>query len=352
MRSLLVLAAILGISLASEERFLNFAKRNGKKYATTEEFNKRKEIFSANLADLERHNKEYAAGRVTWWKKVTPWFDLTHEEWLAEMNLGMPAVDPALMHNTIDEAMEARIAESAAPASWSWKDQGAVTSVKDQQQCGSCAAFGAIAALDTCFYFASNVLYDDLSEQHLMDCAYGHNFYDDEGAWGAFGCDGAWPQAYYDWIVNKNGGRVEQEDCEPYTAQDHDCNDNDACNYMGAHMTGFYNKWYTNEDEMKELVYVAPVATTVFASYWGSYGGGVYEDSRCCDAVSDSNCIWTLNHEISVVGYGSEGGMDYWLVKNSWGKFWGEQGFMKIKRGTGHCGIGNQHIIQPYCAPN
>ena len=56
--------------------------------------------------------------------------------------------------------------------------------------------------------------------------------------------------------------------------------------------------------------------------------------------------------KISVVGYGTEGGKDYWLVKNSWGKFWGDSGFMKIKRGTGHCGIGNQHIIQPYCAPN
>ena len=83
---------------------------------------------------------------------------------------------------------------------------------------------------------------------------------------------------------------------------------------MGAHMTGFYNKWYTNEDEMKELVYISPVATTVFvsddrdalslltvkiqASYWGSYGGGVYDDSRCCEAVSDNNCIWTLNHEV------------------------------------------------------
>ena len=58
------------------------------------------------------------------------------------------------------------------------------------------------------------------------------------------------------------------------------------------------------------------------------------------------------NVKISVVGYGTEGGKDYWLVKNSWGKFWGDSGFMKIKRGTGHCGIGNQHIIQPYCAPN
>merc|ERR1712110_912481 len=298
MRSLLVLASILGISLASEASFLNFAKIHGKKYATVEEFNKRKEIFAANMAELDRPNAEYEAGRV------------------------------------------------------SWKDQGAVTSVKDQQQCGSCAAFGAIAAIDTCFYFANNVLYDDLSEQHLMDCAYGHNYYDSEGAWGAFGCDGAWPQSYYDWIINKNAGRVEQEDCEPYTAQDHTCADDDSCNYMGAHMTGFYNKWYTNEDEMKELVYISLVATTVFASYWGSYGGGVYDDSRCCEAVSDNNCIWTLNHEISVVGYGTEGGKDYWLVKNSWGKFWGDSGFMKIKRGTGHCGIGNQHIIQPYCAPN
>merc|ERR1739838_878807 len=81
---------------------------------------------------------------------------------------------------------------------------------------------------------------------------------------------------------------------------------------------------------------------TVFASYWGSYGGGVYDDSRCCEAVSDNNCIWTLNHEISVVGYGTEGGKDYWLVKNSWGSGWGDAGYIKLlkgKGGAGQCGI-------------
>merc|ERR1712025_248008 len=84
---------------------------------------------------------------------------------------------------------------------------------------------------------------------------------------GAFGCDGAWPQAYYDWIIKQNAGRLEKEDCAPYQGRDRSCVDDDSCNYMGAHVTGFWNKWHTTEDEMKELVFQAPVATTVYASY-------------------------------------------------------------------------------------
>merc|ERR1712168_1130369 len=150
-------------------------------------------------------------------------------------------------------------------------------------------------------WMASNTLYDDLSEQHLMDCANGHFSYDDEGSWGAFGCDGAWPQAYYDWVIKQNAGRLEKEDCAPYQGRDRSC---------------------------------------------------VYEDNRCCEADSDPNCIWTLNHEVTVIGYGHESGKDYWLVKNSWGHRWGDNGYIKIKRGSGHCGIGRQHVIQPYCAIN
>ena len=58
------------------------------------------------------------------------------------------------------------------------------------------------------------------------------------GSWGAFGCDGAWPQAYYDWVIKQNDGRLEKEDCAPYQAKDRTCVDDDSCNYMGAHMTG------------------------------------------------------------------------------------------------------------------
>ena len=94
----------------------------------------------------------------------------------------------------------------------------------------------------------------------------------------------------------------------------------------------------------------SPHCNPAQASYFGDYGGGIFDDSRCCEAVSDPDCLWTLNHEVTVVGYGSQGGVDYWLVKNSWGTGFGESGYIKIKRGTGHCGIGMQHVIQPYCS--
>ena len=153
-----------------------------------------------------------------------------------------------------------------------------------------------------------------------------------------------------DWIIEENSGRVEKETCAPYHANDRTCKDDDNCNYSDSKVTGFYNKWYTTEAEMKELVYIAPVATGLQASYFGDYGGGIFDDYRCCEAVSDPDCIWTLNHEVTVVGYGNQGGVDYWLVKNSWGTGFGESGYIKIKRGTGHCGIGMQHVIQPYCS--
>ena len=77
------------------------------------------------------------------------------------------------MTNSVDPLMEERIQARSAPASWSWKDQGGVTSVKNQASCGSCAVFASVAAIDTCFWQVTGTLVDDLSEQHVMDCAYG-----------------------------------------------------------------------------------------------------------------------------------------------------------------------------------
>ena len=163
-------------------------------------------------------------------------------------------------------------------------------------------------------------LEDDLSEQHLMDCAYGWGY-------GNAGCDGGFVVSYMDWVVEGNNGYMEKESCAPYYASDMTCNDDDSCNYDQATVTGYYNNWSPDEDELKELVYINPTATAIYASYMFDYAGGIYDDSRCCEAVYDGSC--DINHGVAVIGYGSEGGKDYWLIKNSWGTSWGENGFLR-----------------------
>ena len=141
-RSLAIFFAVIGVSLASQVNFLEFAKTFKKSYGSTEEYNKRREIFLQNYNDILRHNQLYEQGKVTWWRKITEHSDLTPEEFAAEKNLGMPPVDRELLTNTVDSAMEGRLEAGVAPAEWSWVQQGGVSSVKNQMSCGSCTAFG------------------------------------------------------------------------------------------------------------------------------------------------------------------------------------------------------------------
>merc|ERR1719281_1435822 len=122
MRSLAIILAFVGVALASEGTFLNFAKTFNKKYATTEEYNKRREIFVERYNDMLRHNQEYEEGKVSWWRKVTEHYDLTMEEIEAELNLGSLPVEKEYLPTTEeDKKMQARIQAKAAPDSWSWK---------------------------------------------------------------------------------------------------------------------------------------------------------------------------------------------------------------------------------------
>ena len=155
------------------------------------------------------------------------------------------------------------------------------------------------------------------------------------------------------YIKEESSGRDQTEDSYPYRASYSGyCYADDNGYYPNGSMVDAINYWGTNEDDLMNLLRTyGPVATTLDASSLSSYYGGIIDDWSCCDAsTSGESCTDQNNHAVLVVGYGTEGGKDYWLVKNSWGSsFFGEDGYFRIKRGTGHCGFGWQVNSVPIC---
>jgi len=342
--------------------FQQFISDHAKQYSTEEELYFRRSVFMNNYEQILEHNARYEAGQVSWWKKVNPDMDLTQQEFEQKRLVQFPTNSSSAPHsNHLDARILAKLVQldDDIPEEFDWVSQGKVTHAKDQNQCGSCAAFAALGAVESCFKIAEedgDYNYD-LSEQHILDCAYGHTYIDEDGQpWSAFGCMGAWPQAYFDYL-NKVGQLTQKEAGYPYmsgsTNMVYDCNPIDNNYNKRAHVTGQHNVWFPAEEDMKKMVLINPVATAVRATWnWSSYGGGLLEDYLCCDAAFDEYCVNRMTHEVLVVGYGhdEDEGLDYWLIKNSWGRNWGENGFVRLKRGTGHCGVGSHHQNIPVCA--
>ena len=97
----LLASALVAASLANDDVFHNWAKEQGRQYHTKAEVTKRQAIFMKNYNRMVEHNKEFAAGRVSWARGVNQWYDLTKEEWAAEMGFGescshlvRPSCDP------------------------------------------------------------------------------------------------------------------------------------------------------------------------------------------------------------------------------------------------------------------
>lgn len=210
----------------------------------------------------------------------------------------------------------------AAPSVVDWRAENAVTPVQNQGTCGSCWAFSAIAALEGEHAIKSGKLLK-LSEQQCLDCS-------KDGS-----CGGGFQSDCFDEGESENINTVEQY---PYSGWKSAC----WAKTDGPVKVNDYAKLAKkSESQLKAAIAKQPVSVTVDA---GSYPFMHYIEG----IITDATCGSSLDHAVTAVGYGSEDGQDYYLVKNSWGADWGESGYVRIGMngdGAGICGIQQLSLV-------
>ncbi|XP_046550355.1 procathepsin L-like isoform X3 [Haliotis rubra] len=305
-------------SFSVYEEWQIFKNTHGKIFRDFETEKQRYETFKDNLLYIADHNKLYKNGAISFYLGINQFADMTHGEFRSYMHL-----DHSMQRTSHGAPVHVSLADDLLPHQIDWRTRGYVTPVKDQGQCGSCWAFSTTGSLEG-QHFRKKGRLISLSEQQLVDCS---------RTFSESGCNGGWVDYAFNYIAEYG---IELENAYPYLAHD------SMCKYEGskvvANCTGHVDIGKGSESDLKSAVgSVGPVSVAIDASHrsFQLYKGGVYSEKRC----SRTN----LDHAVLAAGYGTLQGLDYWLVKNSWGLSWGEGGYVKMTRNKhNQCGIASE----------
>jgi len=308
------LVLVSGVLSDTHTQFKQFKAKYSKVYDTPAEERLRYGVFLRNLAEVEAHNSKEGS---SYSRGINEWSDLTQAEW-SDIYLG--GYKHIATHSPAREDSEVPSVEDL-PASKDWRDEGVVTPVKNQGQCGSCWAFGTTEQIESYTAIASKELVQ-LSAQQVTSCTP-----NPLTCGGTGGCMGSTPPLGYNYV--QLFGQTAEEDY-PYqsgtTTNTEDCLYDLSTITPVASITGYDNLPPNNQAAiMNHIATVGPLAISVAANTFKDYHGGVFDG---CDY--DENI--QLNHSVQLVGYGSEEGVDYWIVRNSWGTGWGEDGYIRMLR--------------------
>ncbi|KAL2346983.1 hypothetical protein Fmac_000983 [Flemingia macrophylla] len=326
----LSLALVLGVAnsfdfhendLASEESLWDLYERWRSHHTVSRSLSdkhKRFNVFKANVMHVHNTNKVEKPYKL----KLNKFADMTNHEFRSTyagskvnhhiMFRGTPRGNGTFMYENVD----------SVPLSVDWRKKGAVTKVKDQGHCGSCWAFSTVVAVEGINQIKTKKLVS-LSEQALVDCDNKENA----------GCNGGLMEYAFEYIKQKGGITTERN--YPYKAQEGTC-DASKENDLAVSIDGHEKVPANNENALLKAVANQPVSVAIDA------GGSDFQFYS--EGVFTGDCSTELNHGVAVVGYGTTvDGTSYWIVKNSWGPEWGEQGYIRMQRNIsnkkGLCGI-------------
>jgi len=299
------------------DEFTNFQERFSKRYNSIAELEHRFESFSENIKDIIAHNLDT---RQNFTLNINQFSDLNSTEFKSMHVNGIKGEVGSYDCKSFSSSA------TDTPDAIDWRTQGAVTTVKDQGQCGSCWSFSSTGAIEGAWALSNGQLIN-LSEQELVDCATGYRY-------GSHGCNGGQMDGGFKYVI-ENG----QCDDSSYPYTSGISKTGGACQSCSkvAQLTSCYDVKPNDQISLKGAVAQQPVAIAIEADtkYFQSYSSGI---------LDSSSCGTTLDHGVLIVGYGEDNGQKYWLVKNSWGTTWGDNGYVKISRSdstddAGICGI-------------
>lgn len=213
---------------------------------------------------------------------------------------------------------------TALPPAFDWRNNNGVTPIKDQGYCGSCWAFSTVAVLEHQIKILCGTTVD-LSEQYLVSC-------NTDG----MGCNGGWWAHDY----HQSPGAVPESEFR-YAGQDLAC----GGPYSHPYQIDWWSYAGTSVGAIKQAIYDygAVAAGVCVGDKFTYYIGGIFDADEC-----GTNGI---NHGITLVGWNDDLGPDngYWILKNSWGPYWGEKGYMRIRYGTSQVGYGASYVAFSGC---
>ena len=314
---LLAVASSLLVAPHEERSFLQFMRDHGQ-FFTGDEYHFRLGVYLTNLRYVQEHNARGSSFKLG----MNSLAVLTPSEYRA-----MLTTTPS--HLPLSGSRKSsKLTKSSAPVSFDWREKNVVSEIQDQGQCNSAWAFACSNAAESNWAIDNSLI--KFSAQHLLDCT-------DPTC----DCTGGYAALALFYVLNGVKYFMKESDY-PYTGVQGTCQFDESKGV--ARLTGY---WQVNmHDEVQGIDYLSaygPSMNMIDATQvsFQLYAKGIYDEPKCNKDVQ--------SHNVGLVGYGVEGDVKYWIVRNTWGAGWGESGYIRMVRDKGdQCGLANYMLIPSY----